>query len=173
MFTALFLDTFAITGQSLIGYFLGAGSREQTRRVAVVVCQWSLGTGIVLGGAMLLSTELVKQLFVPSSAFAVFGTAWFIAAVSQPLNALSFGTDGIHWGTGDYRYLRNAMIAATVVGALAIYVIDEGAPDALTLVWLATALWILIRAVLGLIRIWPGSGVWRTQPTVDAAAHPA
>ncbi len=165
MFTALFLDTFAITGQSLIGYFLGAGSREQTRRVAVVVCQWSLGTGVVLGAAMLLSTAVVKQVFVPESAFAVFGTAWLIAAVSQPLNALSFGTDGIHWGTGDYRYLRNAMIVATAIGAVAIYLIDERGPDALTLVWLATALWILIRAVLGLVRIWPGSGVWRERPT--------
>ena len=162
MFTALFLDAFAITGQSLIGYFLGSGDTSETRRVARIVCQWSIGTGVALAVAMVLTTDLVGRLLVPEQARAIFVTAWMVAAVTQPINALSFATDGIHWGTGDYRYLRNVMLLASAIGALTIYWIDETAVGALTLVWIATGLWILIRAGLGVWRIWPGSGVWRT-----------
>ncbi len=149
MFTALFLDAFAITGQSLVGYFEGAGDRRQKKRVALVVCQWSLGAGVLLGVLMFAGTGVVERLFVPGSAQALFGSAWFVAAITQPLNALSFGTDGLHWGTGAYRYLRNVMIGATAIGAIGIAIIDEAATGALTLVWVVTGLWILIRAALG------------------------
>jgi MATE family multidrug resistance protein len=68
-------------------------------------------------------------------------------------------TDGIHWGAGDYRFLRNAMIGATAAGAaILLLAVDRSAPDALTLVWLVTAGWIAVRAVFGVARIWPGIG---------------
>ncbi len=35
------------------------------------------------------------------------------ALLFQPINAFAFATDGIHWGTGDFRYLRNAMLGAS------------------------------------------------------------
>jgi len=158
IFTALFLDAFAITGQSLVGYFIGAASMAQARRVAVVVCAWSLGTGVVLGLGMWAGTPLFVRLLVPPEAVAVFTVPWLIAAFTQPINALSFATDGLHWGTGDFRYLRNAVAVATAAGALAVYLLDESRPDALALVWVFTGGWITIRAVFGLIRIWPGFG---------------
>ena len=97
-------------------------------------------------------------LLVPAVAQPLFFTAWLVTAAMQPLNALSFATDGIHWGTSDYRFLRNAMMLATALGTLALLLLDETAPGALTLVWVVTAGWILVRAVLGVARIWPGIG---------------
>ena len=76
----------------------------------------------------------------------------------QPLNALAFATDGIHWGTGDFRYLRNAMVAATGLGSFAVLLIDESVPQALTWIWIITGLWVAIRAGFGVARIWPGIG---------------
>ncbi len=162
MFTALFLDAFAVTGQSLVGFFIGAGDLAQARRVARVVCGWSLGTGIALGLAMWLAEGPVIRLLVPAEAVAVFVPAWHLAALSQPLNALSFATDGLHWGTGDFRYLRNAMIAATTLGTIGIFLIDVRHPQALALVWAVTLGWIAVRAAFGVARIWPGVGrsVW-------------
>ncbi len=78
--------------------------------------------------------------------------------MTQPLNALSFVTDGIHWGTGDYAYLRNAMIVATGTGVLVLLCIDPTHAQAFAQVWLAMAVWIVIRAMFGLLRIWPGIG---------------
>ena len=81
-----------------------------------------------------------------------------MAVITQPINALAFATDGIHWGTGDFRFLRNVMISATLFGGIAIYLLDETVSGALTWIWLITVFWITIRAVFGVMRIWPGFG---------------
>ncbi|MEZ4702800.1 MAG: MATE family efflux transporter [Rhodothermales bacterium] len=159
MFAALALDAFAIAGQSLVGYFIGAENRAAARRVAGYVCLWSLGTGVVLFVSMVAGEPLAVRLLVPPEAVAVFSSAWFVAAVFQPLNALTFATDGLHWGTGDFRYLRNAVITATLTGALCVWLlVDVAQPGSLTLLWVATGVWIVVRAVFGLVRIWPGVG---------------
>ncbi|MDX1708460.1 MAG: MATE family efflux transporter [Desulfobacterales bacterium] len=158
VFSFLFLDAYATTGQSLVGYFIGPRLMEQTRRVARIVCLWSLLTGLVMGVILWLGQPIVIRFLVPPSAINLFIPAWAIAALIQPVNALAFATDGIHWGTGDFRYLRNAIITATSCGAIAIYLLDEARAGALTWIWLITAFWIIIRALFGVIRIWPGLG---------------
>jgi MATE family multidrug resistance protein len=158
LFTALVLDAYAATAQSLVSYFLGAGRRDQMIRVARVTCLWSFGTGVALALGMMAGGGAVAVLLVPATARAVFSPAWLASAAFQPLNALSFATDGIHWGTSDYRYLRNVMLAATGLGAAGIALLDESAPGALTGVWLVTGGWIGIRAAFGMARIWPGIG---------------
>ncbi len=161
MFTALALDAFAASAQSLIGYFRGAGRLDLMRRVAAVACQQAFVTGVLLLLAMLASTDLVSAALVPASASSAFVAAWWLAAVFQPLNAISFATDGVHWGTADYRFLRNAMVVATLVGAAALACIEPDGDGSLAGVWLVTGLWICTRAVFGIGRIWPGSGPWR------------
>lgn len=157
-FSALLLDAFAVTGQSLIGYFIGAGNLGQSLRVAKYVCGWSLGTGLVLAIGMIAGESIVVSLLVPASAAMIFSTPWFIASLFQPINALSFATDGIHWGTGDFRYLRNAVMVASVCGGVAILMVPTENPDALSLLWWITGGWICIRAAFGILRIWPGLG---------------
>jgi len=158
VFSFLFLDAYATTGQSLVGYFIGPRLMEQTRRVARVVCKWSFFTGLVMGVILWFGQPVVITYLVPPSAINLFIPAWAITALIQPVNALAFATDGIHWGTGDFRYLRNAIITATTCGAVAIYLLDETMTGALTWIWLITAFWIVIRALFGVIRIWPGLG---------------
>src|SRR5690606_41975355 len=91
-------------------------------------------------------------------AVAVFMPAWIIASLSQPISAVAFVTDGIHWGTGDYPYMRNGMIISTIIAGVMLYLINPNAENAFTLVWLAMVLWILIRAIVGIIRVYPGIG---------------
>ena len=157
-FTALFLNVFAIAGQSLVAYFLGAGDLSQSRRVAAVVCQWSLGCGVALTIVMLATNGPVARALIPASSYSVFFAPWMISAFSQPINALSFGTDGVHWGTGDFRYLRNAVLVATLAGVIGLLWIDETNRAALTHIWIVTAAWAAVRATFGIVRIWPGMG---------------
>jgi MATE family multidrug resistance protein len=154
MFTALFLDAFAITAQSLVGYFVGAGDVAEARRVAATALRWSIGIGVVLGAGLLAATDAVAWALVPDGAVDLFAGAWVIACVSQPINAVSFATDGIHWGTGDFGFLRTAMIAATGAGAIGLALLSSSLPA----VWAVTAGWIAIRAGLGALRVWPGIG---------------
>jgi MATE family multidrug resistance protein len=158
VFTAFLLDAYAVAAQSLVGFFLAAGERPVARRVAGIACRWGLGTGGALAAGMLVTTGPVARLLVPASARAAFLGAWWVAALLQPLNSLSFVTDGIHWGTGDYRFLRNAVAVATATGAL-LLALFEGHPGFdLALVWLITGVWIAVRAGFGVARIWPGIG---------------
>jgi len=158
VFTALFLDAYAATAQSLVAYFLGAGRHVLARRAAGVALAWSVATGALLAAAMWGLSGPTARLLVPESARAVFATAWLAAAVAQPLNAVSFATDGILWGAHDYRYLRNAMFTATALGVIALFALDLAAPDALTSIWIVTGGWITVRSVFGVGRIWPGFG---------------
>jgi MATE family multidrug resistance protein len=158
VFSAFLLDAYALSAQSLIGYFIGGRDVARARRVAGVACQWGVGTGVALTLVMLGLQDLVTTRVVPVPAQTVFVTAWFVAALSQPLSALSFVTDGVHWGTGDYRYLRNAMMVATGLGLAALLSLDPHQPGVLSRIWIATAGWLGLRTVFGLLRIWPGLG---------------
>ena len=158
IFANLFLDAFAVTAQSLVGYFMGSRQVEHARKVAYLACVWSLAAGILLSLAMLFGRSLAVDLFVPQSALALFIPAWLVAAAAQPISALSFATDGIHWGTGDFHYLSIVVAMATGLGAIALYFSDVSQPGGFTRIWLAIAIWISVRGLLGILRIWPGIG---------------
>jgi len=151
-FLAYVLDATAITAQSLVGFFLGANKRVPARRVAEVVVRLSFLAGTAVALAMVFAADWAAVAFLPEGAEASFFGAWYVAAVGQPVNALSFATDGVHWGTGDFAYVRNAMVVATGVALGALFFAKS-----LVAVWAVTALWIFLRAVLGCLRIWPGS----------------
>ena len=160
---ALVLDAFAMTAQSLVAFFIGSRDPEEARRVARVTIGWSLGTSVLLTIGLLLATPWVESVLIPASARSVFRPAWIVASLSMPINAVSFATDGIHWGTGDFAFLRNVVLLATLTGGLALVVAlaiaPAMAPAALLVsVWCATALWVGVRAVLGFLRITPGIG---------------
>jgi MATE family multidrug resistance protein len=168
LFFSLLFDGFAITAQSLVGYFHGADRDDLGLSAANIAARWSLGVGAMTTVLMLVGTPLFEQVMLPPEARAIYAGAWLIAAITQPIVALAFVTDGIHWGTGDYAYLRNAMIAATVAGALGLALISPGHADAFTLVWVATGVWVTVRAAIGVVRIWPGIGA---SPLRVASAH--
>lgn len=157
VFTGLFLDASATTGQSIIGYFFGSGQILKARKVARMVCYFSICIGFTLMAVMLFGTSLAAAILVPSTGLALFYPAWKITAVLQPLASLAFVTDGIHWGTGDFKYLRNVVVLATLFGIVCLVVMDVLKVSSLSLIWWITGGWVFIRASLGLLRIWPGT----------------
>ncbi len=168
LFTALFLDSFAIAGQSLVAYFAGNDRTATARRVARTILEFCFGFGFVLMVVMWVGEGWIARLLVPETAVLAFGSAWWLALLFQPLNALAFGTDGIHWGTGDFAFLRNATVVATGVSVGALYVLAAWMGLSLPLIWAVTGLWIGIRVLFGVGRVWPGSrmaplGTWRQE----------
>lgn len=157
-FTALFVEAFATTAQSLVGYFYGSRQLQVARQAALSTMRWSLAAGLVLMLAMLAATPIVTSAMVPVDATFLFTLPWIIAAISQPLNALAFITDGIHWGTSDYRFLRNAMLMATLAGMLGLSLLRTDSAAHFSAVWLVTVAWVGIRAFWGTLRVVPGIG---------------
>lgn len=157
-FTSLALDAYAATVQSLVGYFVGRNAMGWVKRVVRVGASWSLWTGVALGGLMWLGRGAVAAFLIPEAAVRVFLPAWAVSAMSQPVSSLAFLTDGVHWGTGDYRFLRNAMIVAALVGFGGISLLEFYEVDALYWVWIVVGIWVTVRALFGMLRIWPGIG---------------
>ncbi|MCD6424599.1 MAG: MATE family efflux transporter [Anaerolineales bacterium] len=158
VFTALVLDAFAATVQSLVGFFIGQDSLSTVKRVVRVGLWWSLGTGVLLGILMWVGRYLVIDLLVPFTAMGVFIYAWGISSLSQPINSLAFLTDGIHWGTGDFRYLRNAMLMASLAGIISLWILEQSNYSSLVWVWILIGGWNIMRGLFGILRIWPGIG---------------
>ncbi|MBT3315936.1 MAG: MATE family efflux transporter [Anaerolineae bacterium] len=169
LFTSLALDAYASTVQSLIGYFVGRDSLLWAKKVVSVGAKWSFWTGLALGTLMWFGRDLVINLLIPASAIVVFLPAWAISTLSQPINAIAFLTDGVHWGTGDYRFLRNAMIVATLVGVIGIQLIDPNSSQALLWVWVVTAAWAATRALFGGGRVWLKKGIWSEEANDEIA----
>ena len=165
VFTALALDAFAATVQSLVGYFIGQGSVTRAKSVVRVALAWSVGTGFALSTMMAAGQGLVIRYLVPSSAAAAFIPAWLVSTLSQPLNSVAFLTDGVHLGTGDYGFLRNAVLTSSLIGILGLWLLERTPLSSLTGVWIMITVWIILRGMFGLLRIWPGIGksIFRTS----------
>ncbi|SDO55810.1 MATE family efflux transporter [Desulforhopalus singaporensis] len=157
IFTNLFLDASAVTAQSVVGYFFGSGSFVRAKQVAKLVSVISFMIGCVLLAVMAAGTTLAGAILVPASGLVLFAPAWMVSAMVQPIAALAFVTDGIHWGTGDFVFLRNVVVLATCCGSLAIVIMDMLGVTSLTAIWWITGAWVFIRAVLGVLRLWPGT----------------
>ena len=158
LFTALALDAYASTVQSLVGYFMGRDSMRWAKKVVWIGAKWSLGTGIMLGFLMWFGRATVINILVPASAVSVFIPAWAVSSLSQPINAIAFLTDGAHWGTGDYRFLRNAMIVSVILAMVGVWLIDLSSPHALMGIWIAVTILATSRALFGWLRVFPGIG---------------
>ena len=158
LFTALFLDAWAVSAQTMVGNAVGALDTARARRVAALACWWSLGTGAVLTVVLLAATGPAEAGLVPPDAHQLFRASWWVAMLMLPISGLTFATDGIHWGTGDFRYLRNATTIATVVAGAVLVALEASGSLSLAGIWWLTAAWVAIRSLLGLLRVWPGFG---------------
>ena len=74
---------------------MGPSLRRQALRVAGFGFFWSIAIGLALSLIMLLGQNTVINLIVPTAAINVFIPAWIVSAVAQPVNALTYATDGV------------------------------------------------------------------------------
>jgi MATE family multidrug resistance protein len=156
MFSVLFLDGVAVAGQSLIAFYVGSRQIHVARRVALLACGWSIVLGVLIAASMAGLTPWVRTYLVPESARHLFMSPWIAAILIQPVSALAFATDGIHWGTGDFKFLRNVTGVATGVGAIVLLLLAQNVNDGVFWIWVTTGVWITIRTIFGMTRIWPG-----------------
>jgi MATE family multidrug resistance protein len=157
VFTGFFLDATAVVAQSTIGFYVGCQKVVEARKVAWLVCGWSFFIGVLLMAAMIAGKDWVAMVLLPEGGASRFPMAWIIAAFFQPVAAIAFVTDGIHWGTGDFKYLRNVVIMATLCASFCLAVVEILQLDSLAVIWWITGGWLVIRALFGILRVWPGS----------------
>ncbi len=135
------LDAVGIAGQTLIGLALGAGAIHEVRALVRRMLWWSLGAGVVLGGATVLLRGPLASFFSPdaevrdgvTSTLLVIGCTLTIAAYVCL-------ADGVLIGAGDGRYLaRVGVLNLVVYVPLALAVSRWGPAGTPGLVWLWAA----------------------------------
>jgi putative MATE family efflux protein len=155
-FCALFLDSTAIAAQALIGRLLGAGQVD----AALALARRLLGAGALLGvafGAVLAVGYVgVPQAFTSDPA--VIDQAhvlWPWLVLTMPVNGWVFALDGILFGAGDLRFMRNVTIAGALCGYLPLTLATAEFGWGLTGIWVGISAFIWIRGAMGYAR-WRG-----------------
>jgi Na+-driven multidrug efflux pump len=153
---AVALAAVATAGQAITGRALGAGAAAGARAATRRMLQWGLGSGVLLGAAMLAASPLLGPLFTtdPGVRRAILA-ALVVAAIAQPVAGWVFVLDGVLIGAGDGRYLAAAglwtLLAYLPLAAAVLLLAPAGTAG---LVWLWVAFgggFMLARAVtLGL-----------------------
>ncbi|MPQ97228.1 MATE family efflux transporter [Modestobacter sp. I12A-02628] len=162
LFLALVLDAYAVAAQTLVGHALGAGRPDRARQTARAVALWGLGTGVLVGGLLLLLRPVLPGLFTDDPAvLAQAGVVWWFLALMQPLAGVVFALDGVLMGAGDVRWLRTLTIGSALVGFLPLSLLSGPLDWGLAGVWTGLTLFVVLRLVGVLLRVagdrWTGA----------------
>lgn len=154
---ALLLDSLAIAGQALVGRLLGGHDPGQARAVGNRLCRWGFVLGLAFCGVVWIAQGAMARLFTadPEVVRSVESILWLLALMQIP-NAVLFVIDGLLIGAGDFRFLRNAMIALGVFGAATAW---AGGTyfGSLRGVWLGVSVFMLARTWV-MVHRWRGRG---------------
>ncbi|XP_057516455.1 protein DETOXIFICATION 45, chloroplastic [Amaranthus tricolor] len=156
---SLLTDALAASGQALVASSMSRGDYSTVKELTNFV----LKIGIVTGGALAVilgaSYGYFVNLFTNDSAvLQIVKAGTLFVSASQPLNALAFIFDGLHYGASDFPY---AACSTMLVGAISSTVLLY-APTVIGLpgVWLGLTLFMGLRTAAGYFRILSRNGPW-------------
>lgn len=156
---SLLTDALALAGQSLIASAFTKGDYIRVKKVALNVLQIGAGSGIALAVILFIGFGSFAKLFTKDEAvLEVVRYGVLFVAGSQPINALAFVFDGLHYGISDFAYAAYAMmIVGTISSAFLAF-----APSSLGIggVWLGLALFMGLRMAAGFWRLMDKNGPW-------------
>lgn len=152
-FITLVLDSLAIAAQTLTGAALGAKSAQVARTVGLKVIGYSMVFAVALGVIFALFQQQISRIFsTDAQVLDAIATPWWIMVLMIVLGGIVFAIDGVLLGASDAVFLRNASIAAVLLGFLPGVWIAYAIGAGLTGVWCGLLAFILIRLVAVVIR---------------------
>lgn len=156
---SLLADALALAGQSLIASAFTKKDYIRVKKVALTVLQIGTVSGIVLAVILFTGFGSFAKLFTKDAAvLEVVRYGVLFVAGSQPINALAFVFDGLHYGISDFAYAAySMMIVGTVSSAFLAF-----APSSLGIggVWLGLTLFMGLRMAAGFLRLGDKNGPW-------------
>ncbi|KAF7113282.1 hypothetical protein RHSIM_RhsimUnG0142600 [Rhododendron simsii] len=156
---SLLTDALAASGQTLIASSLSKGDYRTLREVTNFVLKIGLLTGVSLAAILGVSFGSLATLFTKDAeVLAVVRTGVLFVSASQPVNALAFIFDGLHYGVSDFPYAACSMM---MVGAISsAYLLYVPSVFGLPGVWSGLALFMSLRTAAGYIRLSSKNGPW-------------
>lgn len=152
-------DALAASAQALIAGALSKSDYRTVREVTDFVLKIGLLTGISLAAILLISFGSLANLFTnDAEVLLIAKTGVLFVSASQPLNALAYIFDGLHYGVSDFPYAARSMIlVGTISSAFLLF-----APRMIGLpgVWLGLSLFMGLRTAAGYFRLSAKTGPW-------------
>ena len=152
LFSSFFIDGYATAGNAIAGKLLGQNNSDGIARIGKTIYRMSILVGTVLGLIYLGGYVVLGSIFSNDIAvITVFESIFWLVIISQPINGLSFGLDGIFKGLGKAALLRNTLLAATFIGFVPTLFLFDSLGFELHAVWFA---FLVFMAFRGFILLW-------------------
>ncbi|KQJ91348.1 protein DETOXIFICATION 45, chloroplastic [Brachypodium distachyon] len=170
---SLLSDALAVSAQALIASSLAKLDYKKVKEVTNDVLKTGVFVGVALGLLLFASFGRLAELFSsdPMVLQIVMSGVLFVSA-SQPINALAFIFDGLHFGVSDFSYSASSMMVVGAISSLFLMF----APRILGLpgVWAGLALFMSLRMAAGFFRLgWTGGPWWFLhQKDLEYKLHP-
>ncbi|XP_017970979.1 PREDICTED: protein DETOXIFICATION 45, chloroplastic [Theobroma cacao] len=156
---SLLTDALAASGQALIASSLSKGELKTVKEITNFVLKIGFVTGVSLAAILGVSFGSLATLFTQDTeVLGIVKTGILFVSASQPINALAFIFDGLHYGISDFPYAACSMM---LVGAMSSAFLLF-APTVLGLrgIWLGMTLFMGLRMTAGFVRILSKTGPW-------------
>lgn len=156
---SLLTDALAVSGQALIASSLSRHEYKAVKEITHFVLKIGLLTGICLTAILGASFGSLATLFTQDiEVLQVVRTGVLFVSASQPLNALAYIFDGLHYGVSDFRYAAFSMMFVGAVSSA--FLVFSPSHFGLRGVWLGLTLFMALRVVAGSVRLLSKNGPW-------------
>lgn len=156
---SLLTDALAASGQALIASSISKGDYRTSREVTNFVLKIGAFTGVSLAAILGVSFSYLATIFTKDIAVLnVVRSGLLFVSASQPLNALAYIFDGLHYGVSDFPYAAYSMM---IVGAISsAFLLYATSVLGLKGVWSGLAVFMGLRTLAGYIRLMSKTGPW-------------
>uniref|UniRef100_A0A0D9Z0N3 Protein DETOXIFICATION n=1 Tax=Oryza glumipatula TaxID=40148 RepID=A0A0D9Z0N3_9ORYZ len=159
LLTSMACDALAVSAQAMIASSYAIFDYKRVQKIAMFALQIGVVSGLALSAGLYTSFSNIARLFTsdPEVLMVVKSCSLFVCA-SQPINALAFIFDGLHYGVSDFDYVAQATIAVGVMSSLVLLY----APSVFGLagVWAGLTTLMGLRMASGILRLLWKSGPW-------------
>ncbi|XP_040383382.1 protein DETOXIFICATION 45, chloroplastic-like isoform X2 [Oryza brachyantha] len=156
---SLLSDALAVSAQALIASSFAKLDYEKVKEVTYYVLKTGVFVGAVLALLLFASFSRLAELFSKDPAvLQIVGSGVLFVSASQPINALAFIFDGLHFGVSDFSYSASSMITVGAISSL--FLLYAPKVFGLAGVWAGLALFMGLRMTAGFWRLSSSAGPW-------------
>lgn len=146
LFFSFFIDGYADSANAIGGRLFGAKNYKSLWKLTIDISKIAVVVALALLMICGVFYDEIGWLFNKEApVLAVFNAVFWVVLLMQPINAVAYVFDGVFKGLGEAKYLRNTQMAATFLGFVPALLIADYFGLKLYSVWIAFALWMLIR----------------------------
>lgn len=156
---SLLADAQAASGQALVASAFAKQDLNRVRVITLVALKTGICTGILLAVVLGLSFPSLAKLFTnDAQVLDIARSGLLFVSASQPINALAYIFDGLHYGVSDFPYAASSMM---IVGAMSsAFLLYAPSINGLPAVWSGLTLFMGLRTIAGFFRLSSKDGPW-------------